>query len=67
MELVHSSSAFKDMVLALSAVAIVQHASHGWSSYTSVPAIDQHIYWREPSVRVFQALWRGTGGVALVY
>lgn len=43
MELVHSSSAFKDMVLALSAVAIVQHASHGWSSYTSVPAMARGI------------------------
>lgn len=41
--LVHSSSAFKDMVLALSAVAIVQHASQGWSSYTSVPAMARGI------------------------
>jgi hypothetical protein len=37
--LVHSSSAFQDLSLALSAVAIVQHASEGWSSYTSVPAM----------------------------
>lgn len=37
--LVHSSSAFQDVLLALSAVAIVQHASTGWSSYTSVPAM----------------------------
>ncbi len=38
-QLVHSRSAFHDMALALSAVAIVQHASEGWSSYTSVPAM----------------------------
>ena len=38
-QLVHSRSAFQDMALALSAVAIVQHASEGWSSYTSVPAM----------------------------
>jgi hypothetical protein len=37
--LVHSSTAIKDMTLALSATAIVQHASQGWSSYTSVPAM----------------------------
>ena len=37
--LVHSSSALQDLSLALSAVAIVQHASEGWSSYTSVPAM----------------------------
>ena len=43
MELVHSSSAFKHMVLALSAVAIVQHASEGWSAYTSVPAMARGI------------------------
>ena len=43
MELVHSSSAFKHMILALSAVAIVQHASQGWSSYTSVPAMARGI------------------------
>lgn len=41
--LVHSSSAFQDMVLALSAVAIVQHATAGWSSYTSVPAMARGI------------------------
>lgn len=37
------SSAFKHMAMALSAVAIVQHASEGWSSYTSVPAMARGI------------------------
>lgn len=39
MHLVHSKSVFQDVSLALSATAIVQHASTGWSSYTSVPAM----------------------------
>lgn len=43
LHLVHSSSAFQDMALALNAVAIVQHASTGWSSYTSVPAMAKGI------------------------
>ena len=43
MQLVHSSSPFKDMALALSATAIVQHASEGWSAYTSVPAMARGI------------------------
>lgn len=43
MHMVHSSSAFQDVMLALSAAAIVQHASTGWSSYTSVPAMARGI------------------------
>ena len=43
MEIVHSSSPFKDMSLALSASGIVQHASEGWSAYTSVPAMARGI------------------------
>lgn len=41
--LVHSNSVFQDIELALSATAIVQHASTGWSSYTSVPAMAKSI------------------------
>ena len=41
--LVHSSSTLQDVLLALSAVAIVQHASTGWSSFTSVPAMARGI------------------------
>jgi hypothetical protein len=43
MHLVHSTSVFQDVLLALSATAIVQHASTGWSSYTSVPAMARGI------------------------
>lgn len=43
MHLVHASSPLQDMSLALSATAIVQHASEGWSSFTSVPAMARGI------------------------
>jgi hypothetical protein len=43
MHLVHGSSPLQDMSLALSATAIVQHASEGWSSFTSVPALAKRI------------------------
>ncbi len=43
MHMVHSKSAWEDMTLALSAAAIVQHASEGWSAYTSVPAMARGI------------------------
>ncbi len=39
---IRSSSSYQ-VLLALSAVAIVQHASTGWSSYTSVPAMAKGI------------------------
>lgn len=41
--MVHSHSVFEDIGLALNAAAIVQHASTGWSSYTSVPAMAKEI------------------------
>lgn len=41
--LVHTKSPYQDILLALSAAAIVQHASTGWSSYTSVPAMAKGI------------------------
>jgi hypothetical protein len=44
MHLVHASSPLQDMSLALSATAIVQHASEGWSSFTSVPAMAKGIH-----------------------
>ncbi len=43
LQLVHSKSPYKDLRLALSAAAIVQHASTGWSSFTSVPAMAKNI------------------------
>ena len=43
MHITHSRLAWEDMSLALSAVAIVQHASEGWSAYTSVPAMARGI------------------------
>jgi hypothetical protein len=43
MNVVHTRSPYMDMKLALSAVAIVQHAPHGWSSFTSVPAMAKEI------------------------
>ena len=43
LEIIHGTSAFADMQLALNAVAIVQHASEGWSSFTSVPAMAKSI------------------------
>jgi hypothetical protein len=42
-QLVHSKSAFQDLALSLSATAIVQHSSTGWSYYTSVPAMAKGI------------------------
>ena len=38
-QIVETGTAWTDMQLALGAAAIVQHASEGWSSYTSVPAM----------------------------
>jgi hypothetical protein len=43
MNVVHTQSPYMDMKLALSAAAIVQHAPHGWSSFTSVPAMAKEI------------------------
>ncbi len=43
MHLVHASSVLQDMALALPSMAIVQHASEGWSSFTSVPAMARGI------------------------
>ena len=50
MHLVHASSPLQDMSLALSATAIVQHASEGWSSFTSVPAMARGI----PLINTFE-------------
>jgi hypothetical protein len=38
-----SGAAWTDMQMSLGAAAIVQHASEGWSSYTSVPAMAKEI------------------------
>ncbi len=43
LEIIHGTSALADMQLAMNAVAIVQHASEGWSSFTSVPAMAKSI------------------------
>jgi hypothetical protein len=42
-QIVEQGTAWTDMQLALGAAAIVQHASEGWSSYTSVPAMAKEI------------------------
>ncbi len=45
LEMTHNSgnNAFADMQLAMNAAGIVQHASEGWSSFTSVPAMAKSI------------------------
>jgi hypothetical protein len=43
MQIMEQGTAWSDMQLALGAAAIVQHASEGWSSYTSVPAMAKEI------------------------
>jgi hypothetical protein len=39
LEILTNSSAYDDFALLLGASAIVQHANHGWSSYSSNPAM----------------------------
>ena len=41
--ILEQGTAWADMSLVLGAAAIVQHASEGWSSYTSVPAMAKEI------------------------
>ena len=42
-QMMQGGSAYTDMQLVLGAAGIVQHASEGWSSYTSVPAMAKGI------------------------
>ena len=42
-EVVHGGSALADMQLLLGASGIIQHASEGWSAYSSVPAMAKSI------------------------
>jgi hypothetical protein len=42
-ETVHGGSALSDLQILLGATGIVQHASEGWSSYSSVPAMAKAI------------------------
>ena len=60
---INASSAFEDMALLLSSTAIVQHAVHGYSSYSNVPAMAKGIpllsTYKGPYHRFKE--WRDTG------
>jgi hypothetical protein len=42
-EIVHLGDALTDLQLVLSAAAIIQHGLHGWSAYSSIPAMAKSI------------------------
>lgn len=59
LEIVHSgNNAFADMQLAMNAAGIVQHASEGWSSFTSVPAMAKSV----PLINTYEGEGHRHGG-----
>lgn len=42
-EIVHNGGALSDLQLVLNSAAVVQHGVHGWSAYTSIPAMARSI------------------------